>query len=201
MITLYYAPKTRALRPRWLLEELNVPYELVYVDLQHGEQKSPEYLSIHPHGLVPALTDGNTVVFESGAICTYLTDKYDQRGLAPSVKDAKRADYYQWLFYAIATLEPALKPITHNSHIHSSEREQVALDKAKQHFFATADVLTEQLGENPYLLGAQFTTADIVTGALLLAAHRADLLKDYPTLTHYLERLKSRPAYQRAALD
>ena len=73
---LYYAPQTRATRPRWLLEELEVPYELIRISLAQGEQKKPEYLKIHPHGLVPALVDGGVTLFESSAICLYLADKF-----------------------------------------------------------------------------------------------------------------------------
>ena len=78
---LYYTPRTRSSRPRWMLEELEIPYELVRVDLSAGEHRKPEYLAINPYGAVPALVDGEVKLFESAAICAYLADKHPDRGL------------------------------------------------------------------------------------------------------------------------
>ena len=103
---LYYVPNTRAHRCRWLLEELEVPYELHRLDLAAGEHKQPPYLELQPHGAVPVLVDGETVVFESAAICLYLADRFPERGLAPRAGDPARGAYYQWLVYSISELEP-----------------------------------------------------------------------------------------------
>src|SRR5262245_33909851 len=82
-ITLYYAPNTRAARVAFLLEEIGVAYERKTLDLAAGENKQVAYRGVHPHGLVPALDDGDTVVFETAAICLYLADRFPERGLAP----------------------------------------------------------------------------------------------------------------------
>ena len=80
---LYFTPRTRANRPRWMLEELGVPYEIVHVNLDAKENREPGYLRVHPLGQVPALVDGDVTVFESIAICMYLADRYPVMGVAP----------------------------------------------------------------------------------------------------------------------
>ncbi|MHC5830283.1 MAG: glutathione S-transferase family protein, partial [Nostoc sp.] len=105
---LYYIPTTRAVRPRWLLEEMGIAYDLVRVNMTMTKQS--EYKELHPHGKVPVLVDGEVTIFESAAICTYLADKYIEMGFAPPLDSSERADYQQWLFYAAVTLEP---PVEH----------------------------------------------------------------------------------------
>ena len=111
---LYYAPQTRAVRPRWLLEEIGAPYTLVRLDMSKGEHKTPEYVKIHPHGAVPALVDGDVTMFESAAICAYLADKFPEKRLAPPVGSPARATYYQWIIYSMATLSS--RPCCRYSH-------------------------------------------------------------------------------------
>lgn len=78
---LYYIPTTRAVRPRWLLEEIGIGYELIYVTMEMTQQQ--EYRQLHPHGKVPVLVDEEIIIFESAAICAYLADKYPEKGFAP----------------------------------------------------------------------------------------------------------------------
>src|ERR1700733_14190179 len=80
---LYFAPRTRASRPRWLLEELGVPYELVRLDLSTQENRAPEFLAVSPLGQLPALVDGDTTLLEPSAICLYLADRSPEKQLAP----------------------------------------------------------------------------------------------------------------------
>jgi glutathione S-transferase len=80
---LYFAPRTRAVRPRWLLEELGVPYELVKLDPSKQENKTPAFLALHPFGEIPVLVDGDVTLFESAAICLYLADRFPEKNLAP----------------------------------------------------------------------------------------------------------------------
>lgn len=104
---LYYAPQTRAFRILWMLEELEVPYELERVDLAQREQKSERYLALNPMGKVPTLQDGSVVVAESGAICTYLADKLPEKRLAPAVDALERGAYLRWMFFSVGCIEPA----------------------------------------------------------------------------------------------
>ncbi len=102
---LYEATKTRSARCRWLLQELNVPFEGIKVQLSQGEHKKPEFLKINPYGRVPVLVDGDLVLSESIAICLYLADKYADKKLIPPPGTPERAKHDQWLLFCATELE------------------------------------------------------------------------------------------------
>ncbi len=106
-VTLYYAPKSRAFRMLWFLEELGRPYRLEMLDLNKGDHKRPEFLKINPMGKVPTLVDQGMPIAETGAILVHLADKYSPGELAPLFKEPSRADYLRWLFFAAGVMEPA----------------------------------------------------------------------------------------------
>lgn len=201
MITLFYKEKTRATRPLWLLEELaelgpRVPFELRRVDFEHGEHRRPEYLRLHPHGLVPALTDGETTVFETAAICLYLGDRFLERGLAPPFGAAQRAAYYQWLAWCPATLEPAIGLWAwHTRLFPEPERVPRLAESGKAKFAECARVLEGAL-RGPFILGERFSVDDILLGGNLLWARRSGL-EAGAALDAYLDRLLARPAARR----
>jgi len=197
---LYHSPRSRSVRPRWLLEELDAPYELVTLDLASGEHKQPRYLRVHPHGVVPALEDGEVTVFESAAICMQLADKFPDKQLAPPLGTPARALYYQWMVYAVATLEPPVVEVfRHTVLLPDEQRSAAAAQEGLRTFAEVAGVLTQALGKQPYILGAQFSAADVMIGSTLGWGSFMDLLNDYPELQAYVQRLTERPAYQRAA--
>ncbi len=107
MIRIYGTPMTRAIRPLWLLEELGVPYELVRTDFAGGATRTTEFLKINPNGHVPALVDGDLVLFESMAINLYLAEKYGKGTLWPG-SEHDRAQTVQWSFWAITECEAYL---------------------------------------------------------------------------------------------
>src|SRR5262249_9859117 len=130
---LYYASQTRAGRPRWLLEEIGTPYEMVRLSLQNGDNRRPEYLAINPNGTVPALADGDLVLFESAAICQYLADKFPDKRLAPPIGTPARGLYYQWIHYAMSGLEPAAVTIfLHTIHRPEADRVPALVNEGKQ---------------------------------------------------------------------
>ena len=196
-IKLYYTPQTRATRPRWLLEELNIPYTLQEIDLFAGETETPEYKKIHPLGSVPAIEINGEVMFESGAICHWLADYYEDSGLAPSLTDIKRIEYEQWMFFAQATLETQPELVILHSKI-LDEKQRVddivpwALNKHKQ----VLEMLEQLFFKREYLLGDEFSAADIMLGSVLMML--PSTLASYPELTVYVQRLKERTAYQKA---
>jgi glutathione S-transferase len=192
-VKLYFAPKTRANRPRWMLEELGLSYELIPVDLSAKENQQPAYLQIHPLGHVPALVDGDVTIFESIAICMYLADRPPEGGLAPPASSPLRALYYQWLLFCASTIEPAIgRWAQHGGDVTESERA-----KARQRFDGAARVLTEVLAGRPHMLGNGFSTVDVILGSNLRWARSVGLLEGSETLSGYLDRLLSRPAAQR----
>lgn len=194
---LYYAPKTSAFRCRWMLEELGAPHELVTVSLRHGEHKKPEYLKVHPLGSVPALVDGDDNFIESAAIVMHLADKDPEQRFAPAVGTPERGHYYQWILFAMTNLYQAV----HTPYLRYFFRNETATTEERDALARHLAVTDELLRAGPYLLGERFTAADVVFGGLLVWAEACGLLLGREPHASYLERLKARPAFQRAAAD
>ncbi len=202
MLKLYYAPRTRAVRPRWLLEELGVSYNLVRVNPADFSQTNPEYLEIHPHGAVPAIQDGDLHLIESGAICSYLVEKYPDKKLAPAVNSKERPDYLQWMFYCPGTFEgPFTQLFQQTRGLPEAERSAVLAEQARASFSEVIQFIEKSLQGKSFLLGDQFSVADIMLGHSLLNARRYQMLHDVPNLERYLTSLETRPARQRATQD
>ena len=203
---LYYIPTTRAVRPRWLLEEMGIAYDLVQVTMTMTQQ--PEYKQLHPHGKVPILVDGEVTIFESAAICAYLADKYIELGFAPALDSPDRAYYLQWLFYATVTLEPPVEHYMFNvlpnlpeKLLPSVIRSETSKQECQQWFDRVAQPLREVLVEKNYLVANKLTTADIITGGVLLWAQKLGMLSDGDPLNRYMNNLMQRPAFMRADED
>lgn len=196
---LYYCPLTSAFRPRWVLEETGQAHDLVRVSLSAADLKNPEYLAIHPHGQVPALVDGDLVLIESAAICLYLAERDPQGLLLPPADLASRARYYQWIFYAMESLAPVVHPVYLRWFLAApADKPNVATDADHAAIARMLAPLQGLLGSGAFLLGDRFTTADIILGGVLQWAQAAGLLRDQPSAQAYHERLRARPAYQRA---
>jgi glutathione S-transferase len=201
MLKLYYAPQTRSTRPRAVLEELGVPYELVRLDLSKGEHKTPEHLAIHPMGKVPALQDGDTIIFESVAICMYLADKFLKQGLAPSPHSPLRGVYYQWLLFAASTLEPLIGTVFVNTVRQPENKDLPSTKEAQQSFAQCAATIESALQNKEFFVGDSFTVVDIVMGSMLAWARAIKLLEGYPNIAAYISRVGSRPSFQAARKD
>lgn len=196
---LYFAPNTRAVRPRWLLEELEVSYVLERLDLSKGEHKSLDYMKIHPHGAVPALVDGSLAMFESAAIVMYLADKYPEKGLAPAPGSPERGTYYQWILYAMTTIEPQILQYVLNTRMLPEEqRSAKAAEAAAAQFEQASKVLEHELRGHEYLVANRFSAADVMLGSTLAWARPYGLIDKHADLAAYAGRLSDRPAYKRA---
>ena len=197
MLKLFYIPNTRASRVRWMLEELAVPYELAVIDWPTA--RGDEYRrTVHPLGAVPALQDDGTTIFESAAIIAYLADKFPEKGLAPA--PGKRGAYYQWILYAMATLEPLIAGfVDHTRKLPEAERSATAAEAARRAFATASAPAAVALRGNESLLGS-FSAADVVIGSVLNWAAFTKLL-EAPELRGYVERIRARPAWQRARQD
>ncbi len=196
-ITLYFTPQTRAVRPRWLLEELGLPYQLQHIDLFAGEGESEEYKQIHPLGAVPAMKVDGEVMLESAAICHWLTDYHSDAGLAPAINDSQRMKYEQWMFFSQATLE--VQPwlvIMHSKILDEKHRVAEIIPWALDRHKTILKMMNDELDHQNYLLGNSFSTADIMLGSVLMML--PDTLAKYPDLMVYVQRLKERPAFQKA---
>ena len=189
MLKLFHNPDSRSSRFIWLLEELGVDYELVYVEIPRGGKGSPDPSNPHPDKRVPALIHDGRLITESAAIALYLTDAFPQAGLGPLVGDPRRADYLTWLAFYAGEMEPAFGMY---------RRGWIDRDPqlATSHERVQKRVLTA-LSQGEYLLGDQFTAAD----ALVCSPYQ--WLRDFgPTSSRidpWLARLAARPAAIRAA--
>jgi glutathione S-transferase len=201
MLTLYHSPQSRSIRPRWLLEELGVPYEVKPISLADGDQKKPDYLKLNPNGAVPTLVDGDLVLWESAAICQYLADKFPEKRLAPPVGTPERGKYYQWMHYAMCGIEPpAVTIFLHSMRLPEAERIPKLVDDARQQLAAAITVVDDALAGREWILGSQFTAADVMVGSTLAWCQMMGSMGDKsPNATAYLGRCTARPAFQRAS--
>ena len=197
MIKLYHAPNTRSIRILWLLEELGIPYELERVQFQ--VPKVP-FAQNTPYGKVPAIEDGDLAMCESGAILEYILERYGKGRLAPAVGAADRGHYLQWVHFAEATVLPPLGDVVrHTMFKPEPERIKSVADEGRMRATAALEVVERALEGKDYLLGAEFSAADVMMGLALWIARRLNSLD--PKLTNvaaYLDRLEKRPAFQKA---
>jgi glutathione S-transferase len=190
-LTLFHASPSRSSIVHWMLEELGEPYKLEVLNLRAGDQRKPAYLAINPMGKVPTLKDGDVVVSEVAAICCYLADTYPKAKLAPPIGDKRRGDYLKWLFYGPSCLEPAMIDKALN-------RPPAPRTTAGWADYDTViEVLRSAVGAREYLLGEQFSAADIVIGSGLRWGMLFKMFPDLPEFVTYVGRLKARPAMQR----
>jgi len=201
MLTLYHSPQSRSIRPRWLLEELAVPCEVKLVSLAAGDQKKPEYLKLNPNGTVPTLVDGDLALWESAAICQYLADKYPEKRLAPPLGTPERGKYYQWIHYAMSGIEPpAVTVFMHAMQLPEAERVPALVDGAKAQLGRVIRVVDDALAGREWILGSQFSAADVMVGSTLVWCQMMGLIGDqYANVPGYLARCAARPALQRAS--
>ncbi|PZQ47768.1 MAG: glutathione S-transferase [Rhodovulum sulfidophilum] len=192
-VTLYFAPRSRASRALWLLEELGVPYELRVLDLTRADQKTDELLALNPMGKVPIVTLDGHPIWETTAITAHLCDVFPEAGLAPKIGTPARADYYRWLSFGTGVMEPAFMDLV--------KKHEVNTRQAGWGDFASVKrAIAAGLEKGPWLLGDRFTGADLVTGGTLdfFTMWAADQFADIPGLDAYLKRLRARPALRKA---
>ncbi len=176
MLKLYGGARSRASIVKWYLEELAIPYDFVLLDMQAGEHLKPEFLAINPMGKVPAIADGDFYLWESGAILLYLAQKYEKTTFSVE----QLALINQWILFSNSTL--AIGVFIEANREREMPKLLTALDK----------ILLRQ----PYLLGEEFSVADVAVGSLL--AYIPIMLKldlsVYANVMDYMQRLSERPA-------
>jgi len=186
MLTLFHAPKSRSTRMIWLLEELGAPYAIKTVDIVRPSGGARDPANPHPHGQVPALIDEGVLITESAAIALYLTDRFRERPMGPAVGDPLRGPYLTWLAYYAGVLEPV---ITARWSGKAGEAEN-----------ATYEIMDGQLKaaleRGPWLLGEDFSAADILFISLLQFARQ--MLPPHAVYDEWLARAQARPALARA---
>jgi glutathione S-transferase len=179
-------------RVRWALEEVGALYEYVVMNREvgHGE----EHARRHPLGRVPVLEGDDGLLFESAALCLHVADLYPEGGLIPPTGSHERGLVYQWAFFAMTEVEPALL----RAYAARRGTDAEATAKAEARLAKAGRVLDGALDGHAYIVGDSFTIADVVLGGVLHSARKYELLPDSANVVGYLERLDARPAKQRA---
>lgn len=182
---LYFNPKSRAVIAKWMLDECGAKYEIVPIDLEKREQKSPQFLAINPAGKLPALVDGASRIFEGAAIGLYLGDKFPEADVAPAVGTPDRGRYLSLMVYSTSQLEPAMGDML--------LKEKTSTSRGWQDFETVKDVVERELGDGPYLFGERFTLADIMIGSMFLWCRLWGNASGRPRIEAYADRLAGRP--------
>lgn len=191
MLTLFHAPKSRSGSIVWLLEELGVRYETKIVNIRRGDGSGGRDSSNpHPHGKVPCLEHDGQRVFEIAAITLYLTDLFPDAKLAPRVGDPKRGEYLSWLAYRPGVLEPAMM-------MRRLEVKHVQGAMGWAEAAEVEEVLNSVLSRRRYLLGDEFSAADISVGGTINFLMSFKLMNETPVFKDYAARITGRPAFKR----
>ena len=210
MIQLHHYPSTASMIPHIVLEEMGIPYELVLVDQARDKHKSPAYLQLNPNGLLPALTDGNLVMYETAAICLHLCDTHPQAGLAPAVGTVERAHFYKWLMWLTNTLQPALityfypdRYVAEGNATGAAEVKACAQARVGDLLAQLDAELTRVQGQSAgaefWFMGANYTLLDAYIFTVCRWTRNFSSLpaRNYANLGPYLQRMLTRPAVQR----
>ncbi|MGN7726835.1 glutathione S-transferase family protein [Luteimonas sp. 22616] len=197
-LVFYTNPQSRGRIVRWMLEEVGQPYRTQVLAFD-GAQKSPEYLAINPMGKVPAIVHRGMVVTEGAAICAYLADAFPETGLAPAHGDPLRGIYYRWMFFAAGPVEAAVSAKALGLLAPAERAGMVGYGSFEQ----TVDTLElAAKSASPWLLGEQFTAADVYVGSQVSWGLMFKTLPERPAFVEYATRLRAREAALRAvALD
>lgn len=189
--------------PHIVLEELGVPYERVLVDRTVDAHKQPDYLRLNPNGLLPTLTDGDLVLYETAAIVLHLCDTHPQARLAPELGTPQRAHFYKWLMWLTNTLQTTLIAYFYPDRwVREGNAEGAAEVKAQAHakvlgMLAQLDALVERNG-GPWVLGAEYSALDpyVFTLCRWTRNFAHGKAREMPHLGPYLQRMLQRPAVQ-----
>ncbi|MBH46838.1 MAG: glutathione S-transferase [Halobacteriovorax sp.] len=212
MITLHHLENSRSHRILWLLEELELKYEVIEYKRNKLTMLAPKELKdIHPLGKSPVITDQGKTIAESGAIIEYLVEEYDKKErFKPQSRDGA-LEYRYWLHYAEGSLMMPLMMTLLFAKIEASPMPFIVkpivkgLSKTVRASFITPqrnlhlNFLNEHLGKNKWFCGNEFSAADIqLSFPIESASHFKGFTKDFPALISFLKQIKERPAYQKA---
>ena len=194
MLTVHHLNNSRSQRILWMLEELEVEYEVVRYERDEATMLAPPALkAIHPLGKSPVIDDDGLVVAESGAIVAYLAEEYG--GLRPAgTAERRQAEY--WSHFAEGS---AMTPLLLKLYLSRlGEAATPLLSRVDGQIAAMLAYVDGELRDAPFLAGGELSVADIMMSFPLEAANARSGLKDHPALAAYLERIHARPGYQAA---
>ncbi len=201
MLTIHHSPQSRSMRVVWLCEEIGLDYRLESVEMFSDAMQRPEYLAIHPLGKVPAIEDGDFVLWETIAILQHLDAKYGDGKLIPPRDTEAGALALQWMAYGENPLTLTMGQIAAHSGPMPEERRIPALvESGREIAPSLVGVIERALGDRTWILGDAFSAADIMLAyGLFIARHLGYVGDATPRVRAYCERALGRPAFQKAA--
>ena len=195
---LYGSRNSRSLRCAWALEEASVIYDYQRIWMMKGEGQSPAFKAINPAGKIPVLIDGEMTLTESVAIVMYVADKFPDSELMPTDLVA-RAEVFRWIFYVVSELEPHLWAIAQHRFALPEDKRVAALEPTLAWQLQRAlRVLEKTLAARQFIAGDAFSAADILATHCMTWALSAKLEGVAEASLAYIERIKTRSAFQRA---
>ncbi|WP_322095074.1 glutathione S-transferase family protein [Paraburkholderia bannensis] len=199
MLDLYHCKDARSFRCLWLLEEMGATYNLIKLDYPPKET-SPKYLEINPAGTVPCLVDGETTLFESGAILEYLTATDAGAAFAVRPGHPEYGNWLNWVHFGEASLTVPLAALFRFAHrLPPEQRQPGAAADCRAQFIEKLAVLERTLAHREYLADGRFTSADISVAYALMLARALGLEGEFPpAVSAWLERVCARPAFAAA---
>lgn len=199
MIKLYGSPHSSAGRCYWMLEELGLTYEAIHLDMRNKEHKSEWYLKINPNGKVPALVDGEFVIWESMAITNYLAKKYK----SPLAAQTPEEDGHimQWSFWALTELqEPAVSWLIQEFFVAADKKNQQVIEDAKIKAGTYLGILEKSLEGKKFLVSERFTVADLnVASVVNILANLKYDLSGFKNIQQWMKAYSDRPAFHKFA--
>ncbi len=199
MLKLHHAPTSRAGRIVWLLEELEIKYELNSMKFHPSDLKSDEHRKRHPLGRVPVLEDGDIILYESGAIVEYVLERHAPGKLKPEVHTDLYPQYLQWFHYCEGMIMPPINTIVVQTIILSKERQNSeSLSQAQKLLGKALMPVNKNLENKEYLIG-NFSGADIMLGHSLYMSNKLGCVNDdMINIKTYIDRLEARPCFNKA---
>lgn len=201
MLRLHFAPRSRAVRVAWLLEEMGLAYDIVPYALGDPAMRSEAFRAdIHPMGRVPVLEDGEVHIMESGAILEYLLTRHGDGRFHAAPDSANYPAYLQWLHYSEGMIMPQVNSyMVETFFLPPERRSDVHARRASKLMGQMLLPVNAALNGRHYLAG-DFSAADIMTGSAAISAKGIGIdLSQMPYLAAYIERLEARVAYVKAA--
>ena len=198
MYQLYYSPGAASLVLHWLLIELDAPHELHRVDMEAGQQRTPEYLKVNPNGTVPAMVIDGKPCFESGALVLTLADRHPDARLAPPVGSAARTPYYQWIVYLANSLQPPFRAWFYPEEMFGAEQADAVKRVMQTRIETCFDRLDAHLAANgPWVAGDAISAADFFATMLMRwSRNMPKPASEWPHLLDLARRMKARPSFK-----
>ena len=199
MLKVHFAPNSRAGRIIWLLEELELPYEVNKMAFHPKDLKTEEHRKRHPLGRIPVLDDGDIRIYESGAIVEYFIERHKNGGLKPDIHSDEFPQYLQWFHYCEGMVMPPINTIVVQTILLPEERRDETVLKQAKNLLTKALIPVDENLENKKFLIGDFSGADIMLGHACFMSNMMGCVTDnMVNLKEYVNLISERPSFKTA---